>query len=110
MGTSRSLRIGLAGAIAALLAGQLLTSQPATAVTAQSKTIQGAASDTQQKEWFNKSFDTGERFFGKLRGRIRFVPDTRATLSTTRTISSTDSGTIDAGSSITTSINNSAVA
>ena len=107
MGINRSVRLGLAGAVAALLAGQLLAVQPpAAAVTTQSRTIQGSATNEQQKEWFNKAFDTGERFYGKLRGRVRFVTDTTATLSTTRTISSTDRGTLDAGEFVTTTINN----
>ena len=90
---------------------QLLPAQPAeAAVAAQSKNIQGSASDTQQKEWFQRSFDTGERFFGKVRGNIRFVTDTTATLSTTRSVISTDRGTINAGAPVGTMISNTNVA
>jgi hypothetical protein len=111
MGINRSVRGALAGVVTALLACQLLTAQPAEAVvTAQSRTIQGSDSDTQQKEWFNREFDTQERFFGKLRGRIRFVTDTTATLSTTRTVTSTDRGTLNAGQALSASIGNSPVA
>jgi hypothetical protein len=102
MANNRSARLGLAGVTAALLTSQLLVAQPAAAtVTATSKTIQGSATNHYEKEWFNKEFDTGpDRFFGKLRGRLRFVSDTRATLSTTRTVSVTDQGELDAGDSV----------
>jgi hypothetical protein len=102
MGTNRSARIGLAGVIAALLTVPLLALVPAAAtVTATSKTIQGSATNHYEKDWFNKEFDTGpDRFFGKLRGRIRFVTDTITTLSTTRTIGVTDRGELDAGEDI----------
>ena len=111
MAPFRSVRIALAGAVAALLSCQLLPAEPAAAaVTAQSRSIQGSASDTQEKEWFQRSFQTGERFFGKVRGNIRFVTDTKATLSTTRSVTSTDRGTMNAGSPINTTLNNSNVA
>jgi hypothetical protein len=102
MGTSRLIRVGLAGITTALLAVQLLVAPPAVStVTATSKTIQGAATNNYEKDWFNKEFDTGpDRFFGKVRGRMRFVTDTRATLSTTRTIGVTDRGELDAGEPI----------
>jgi hypothetical protein len=101
MGKFRSLRVGLAGVVMALLGSQVLAVPPAAAVvTATSKTIQGSATNHYEKDWFNKTFDTGERFFGQVRGRIRFVTDTRATLSTTRTLSVTDRGELDAGANV----------
>lgn len=111
MSNRRSARARLAGLTAVLLAGQLLIAQPAVAVDANSKFIQGSASGTQSKEWFNRAFDTGpDRFFGKLRGRIRLVTDTTATRSATREVGSPDVGTVDAGSSIDASLMNAAIA
>lgn len=108
MGINRSIRLGLAGVIAALLC-QPLSAEPAdAAVTATSKTIEGSGHNEQEKVWFQRAFDTGERFFGKLRGNIRFVTETKATLSSTRTISSTDRGTMNAGGPISTRIENAA--
>lgn len=110
MGKNRSARLVLVGVVTALLACPLVTGPPSTAVTTQTRTIQGSATDSQQKQWFTRSFDTGERFFGKLRGNLRWTTDTTGTLSATRTVSSVDGGTVDAGAVLTTTINNIAVA
>lgn len=97
-----SIRDWRVAAVALLVAfaGLLWQSRPAEAVTTLSQQLQGSAFNEQQKEWFNTPFDTGERFFGKVRGRVRFVTDTSARLSSTREISSTDRGEMDAGQSI----------
>src|SRR4029450_6985733 len=62
-----------------------------------SPTIIGSAVASSEHEWFNKTYDTGERYFGKVRGRVRFVTDTGVQLDSIRTISSVDQGDLDAG-------------
>ena len=78
--------------------------------TSLSQQVQGSAASTQEREWFNTPFQTGERFFGKVRGRVRFVTDTTAQLSSTRELASTDRGTMDAGQSMNVRVRNDAVA
>ncbi len=111
MGKIHALRLAAAASLLALPTAQLLMPPPsASTVTALSKTIQGSATGQHEKEWFNRSFDTDERFFGKLRGRIRLVTETSATLSTTRTVSTTHLGALDAGAGVTPTVGNTAQA